>query len=136
MILWLIALATLTCGGIVGFYQGALRVAGSFVGLLLAAWLASPLGAGFKSIVPVRGIKNPVAIAFVAPVIGLLVVLMIFRVAAAASQKQIAAWSKSQASDTQRLLFERMNARVGIPLALANRVIYFFLICTLVYSVG
>src|SRR5688572_16691817 len=136
MILWLIALATLTCVGIVGFYQGALRVAVSFVGLLLAALLASPLGSVFKSIVPVLGIKNPVVIAFVAPVIGFLVVLIIFKVAAAASQKKIEAWYKYKASDTQRLLFERMNARVGIPMGLANGVIYFFLICTLVYSVG
>jgi hypothetical protein len=136
MILWLIALATLTCVGIVGYYQGAFRVAFSFIGLLLAALLASPLGSLFKSIVPVFGIKNPVVIAFVAPVIGFIVVMILFKVAAAALHKQIEGWYKYKASDTQRLLFERMNSRVGIPMGLANGFIYFFLICTLLYAIG
>lgn len=136
MILWLIALAILASVAIVGFYQGALRAAISFVGLLLAAALAGPLGLLFKSIVPIFGLKNPVVIAFVAPVIGFLVVLILFKVGAAALQKQIEAWYKYKGSDTQRLLFERMNARVGIAMGMANGVIYFFILCTLLYAVG
>jgi len=136
MILWLIALATLVCVGIVGFYQGAFRVAFSFIGLLLAALLAGPLGSVFKSIIPIFGLKNPVVIAFVAPFVGFLLVLIIFKCAAAVLQKKVEAWYKYKASDTQRMLWERMNARVGIPMGLANGVIYFFGISTLLYSLG
>src|SRR5262245_34199027 len=50
MFIWLLALVVMACVGIVGYYQGALRAVFSFVGLLLAALLASPLGSLLKSI--------------------------------------------------------------------------------------
>ena len=136
MFIWLIAVAVLAGAAIVGFYQGALRVSFSFVGLLLAALLASPLGSLLKSIVPVFGVKNPVMIAFVAPVVAFVLVLVIFKVAAIAAHKKVEAWYKYKGSDTQRMLWERMNARVGIPMGLANGIIYVFAICTLIYSAG
>ena len=136
MILWLIALGVMACVGIVGFYQGALRGAFSFVGLLLAAVLASPLGSFLKSIVPIFGVKNPVMIAFVATVIGFVLVLVIFKVAAFTVHKKVEGWYKYKGSDTERMLWERMNARVGIPTGLANGIIYVFAICTLLYSAG
>lgn len=136
MILWLIALAVLACVAIVGFYQGALRAAFSFVGLLLAAALASPIGSLLESMVPILGIRNPVVIAFVAPTVAFLLVLILFKVGAAAVHKKVEAWYKYKGSDTQRLLWERMNARVGIGIGLANGTIYVLLICTLLYSIG
>src|SRR5882762_2253249 len=136
MILWLLALVILGCVAIVGFYQGAVRVAFSFVGLLLAAILASPLGALFKPLVPIFGLKNPIVIAFVAPAIGFLLVLVVCKCVALAVHKKVEARHKYKASDTQRLLWERLNARIGIPLGLANGVVYFYVICTLIYALG
>jgi hypothetical protein len=136
MIIWLIALVVMACVGIVGFYQGALRAAFSFVGLLMAAILASPLGSLLKPIVSILGIKNPVTLSFIAPVLAFVVILVIFKVAALGVHKKVEAWYKYKSSDTQRMLWERMNARVGISMGLANGVIYFFAICTLIYSAG
>jgi uncharacterized membrane protein required for colicin V production len=48
MILWLIALAIVASVAVVGYYQGALRAAFSFVGLLLAASLATSVGGGHR----------------------------------------------------------------------------------------
>src|SRR5690349_21724176 len=114
MILWLLAIIVVACVGLVGYYQGALRVSFSFVGLLLAAALASPLGSLFESLVPIFGLKNPVVIAFLGPIIAFLLVLIIFKCAGMAVHKKVDAWYKYKASDTRRLLFERMNSRVGI----------------------
>lgn len=136
MILWLIALVLLASVGTVGFYQGALRVAFSFVGLLLAAMLASPVGSLLKSLIGILGLKNPVVVAFVAPLAAFVLVLVIFKCGAFAVHKKVEAWYKYKNSDTQRLLWERMNARVGIPLGVANGAIYFFAICTLLYALG
>ncbi len=136
MILWLIALVVVASVAIVGFYQGALRASFSFVGLLLASLLASPLGSILKSMVPMLGFKNPVVIAFVAPVLGFILVLAIFKVAALAVHKKVEAWYKYKGSDTQRMLWERMNARVGIPIGLANGIIYVLALGTLIYSAG
>jgi hypothetical protein len=136
MILWLIALALLAGGGIVGFYQGALRVAFSFVGLLLAAMLADPLGSLFKSIIPIFGLKNPLVVAFLAPSLGFLLVLTLFKCAALVVHKKVGTFYKYKANDTERLLFERLNARVGIAMGLANGFMYLCVLCTLLYSLG
>jgi hypothetical protein len=136
MILWIIALALLGCVGLVGYYQGALRAAFSFVGLLLAALLASPLGSLLESVVPILGLRNPVVIAFVAPLLAFILILVIFKCGGLALHKKVDTWYKYKASDTQRLLWERMNSRLGIPVGVANGLIYFLAICTLVYALG
>ena len=111
MFIWLIALIVVASVATVGYYQGGLRAAFSFVGLLAAAMLGSPLGSLLKSIVPIFGVKNPVMIAFVAPVIAFVLVLVIFKVAAFGVHKKVEAWYKYKGSDTQRMLWERMNNR-------------------------
>ena len=136
MILWLIALATLASVGIVGFYQGALRAGFSFIGLLIAALLASPIGSLLASVVPIFGLKNPVAIAFISPAIAFLLILVAFKLGALAVHKKAEAYYKYKSSDTQRMLFERMNARVGIAVGMANGLVYFYVICTLIYALG
>ena len=136
MILWLIALVMLTSVGIVGFYQGALRAGFSFVGLLIAALLASPIGSLLAAVVPIFGLKNPVAIAFISPAIAFLLILTAFKLGALAVHKKAEAYYKYKSSDTQRMLFERMNARVGIAVGMANGLVYFYVICTLIYALG
>ena len=136
MILWLIALVMLTSVGIVGFYQGALRAGFSFVGLLIAALLASPIGSLLAAVVPIFGLKNPVAIAFISPAIAFLLILTAFKLGALAVHKKAEAYYKYKASDTHRMLFERMNARVGIAVGMANGLVYFYVICTLIYALG
>jgi hypothetical protein len=136
MFIWLIALAVMAGVAIVGYYQGALRAAFSFVGLLFAAMLASPVGSLLKSIVPIFGVKNPVTIGFVCPLLAFVLVLALFKLAAVAAHRKVEAWYKYKGSDTQRMLWERLNARVGIGMGLANGVIYIFGLCTLLYSAG
>jgi Colicin V production protein len=136
MILWLIALAIVASVAVVGYYQGALRAAFSFVGLLLAASLATSVGGLLAGLLPIFGVKNPVAIAFLSPAIAFILILVAFKLGAFAVHKKVDTWYKYKASDTQRLLFERMNSRVGIGLGLANGFIYVLVSCTLLYSLG
>lgn len=136
MILWTLAFVLLACLGVVGYYQGSVRVAFSLVGLLLAAMLAVPLGKLIQPILPPFGASHPVAIAFIAPAIIYLVVLVLFKVGGFAVHKKLDTYLKYKASDTQRSLFDRMSARVGICLGLINAVIYLFVIATVAYTLG
>ncbi len=136
MILWMIALAIVVSVSIVGFYQGALRAAFSFIGLLMAASLASPIGNMLDGLIPILGLKNPVTVAFIAPIIAFIVVLALFKFGAFAVHKKVEAWYKYKGSDTERMLWERMNARVGIPMGMANGLIYVLAVCTLIYALG
>lgn len=128
MILWLIAIVLLGCLGIIGYYQGAIRVAFSLVGLLLAAALAGPLAFVFKGLLPIFGLKHPAVLAFVAPALVFLLILIIFKSTALVVHKKVDTFYKYQESDTRRLLFERLNQRLGICLGVANATVYIFLI--------
>ena len=85
---------------------------------------------------PIFGLKNPLVVAFLAPAIGFLLVLTLFKCAALAVHKKLDGWYKYKVGDTQRLLWERLNSRVGLPLGLANAVVYVFIFCTLIYALG
>ena len=136
MIMWLIALFIVACTGIVGFYQGALRAAISFIGLLFAALFAGPIGSVLHSLLPVFGLRNPWLVLIVAPLIGFIFVMVVFKVAGLALHKKVDGYYKYKAMDTQRLLFERLNARLGIAMGLANGIVYVFVISTLLYSIA
>ena len=136
MFIWIIALLLFASSGIVGFYQGALRMAISTVGLLVAALLALPLAGVFAFLLKVFGMEHPIAIAFLAPFIAYVLVLLAFKGVGMATHKKVDGYMKYKANDTNRMLFERMNARVGIMVGLGNAFIYFILISAVLYTVG
>lgn len=136
MFIWIIALLLFASLGIVGFYQGAVRMAISTIGLFVAALLAMPLAGLFGLILKVFGMEHPVAIGFLAPFVAFLLVLIGFKCAGMATHKKVDGYLKYKASDTVRLLFERMNSRVGIMVGLCNAFIYFILISAVLYTVG
>src|SRR4051794_28577782 len=129
MILWILAILLLGTLGLVGFYQGAVRVGISTIGLLVAAVLAVPLSGIFKFILPVTGLSHPAVVAVAAPICTYLVLLIAFKAAGMAVHKKVEWWYKNKGADTKRMLFERMNGRVGICLGVLNGSIYLVLIC-------
>jgi uncharacterized membrane protein required for colicin V production len=136
MILWITALLLLAMLGLVGYYQGAVRVGISTVGLLISALLAVPLSGVFKFILPVVGLSHPALVAVLAPVCMFIFLLIIFKAVGMAVHKKVEWWYKNKAADTKRMLFERMNSRVGICMGVLNGAIYLVLICVLVYVIG
>lgn len=136
MILWLLAVFVVGVVTLVGYYQGGLRAAVSFVGLIVAASLAVPLDGIAKAILPVFGMKHPVALDFVAPFIMFVLVLTLFKIVAFTIHRKMETYYKYKASDTEKGLWERLNQRLGVCLGLANGVIYFFLIAMVLYVLG
>ena len=136
MFLWMIALLLFAAVGIVGFYQGALRMAFSTIGLLVAALLAMPMAGLFALILKVFGMEHPVLIAFLAPFLAFVVVLIAFKIGGMTVHKKVEGHMKYKANDTNRMLYERMNSRVGIMVGLCNAFIYFILIGAVLYTVG
>ena len=128
MTLWILAVVLLVSLGIIGYYQGGIRVGFSLVGLIVAAALAQPLSFISKAILPIVGLKHPAVLTFVAPALMFLLILILFKCAALAVHRKVDAYYKYQDSDTRRLLFERLNQRLGICLGVANATVYVFLI--------
>src|SRR5438105_2659110 len=124
MILWIFALCLMAVSGLIGYYQGAVRVAFSLVGLLMAALLAMPLAGLIKPILPMVGLSHPVLLSFLGPILAYLLILIGFKCAAVAVHKKVEAYYKYKASDTQRSLFARLNQHLGICVGLANATVY------------
>src|SRR5689334_2322688 len=113
MILWIFAVCVMAASAVVGYYQGAIRVAFSFIGLLVAALLALPLAGLLRPVLPIVGLSHPLLAAFVAPALVYLLVLIAFKIGGFVVHGKVETYYKYKASDTQRSLFERLNARVG-----------------------
>lgn len=136
MLIWTLAIVIFISLGVVGFYQGAVRVGFSLIGLILAFALAMPLSGIFKAILSAVGVEHPVLLAFLAPFTAYLVILIIFKASGLAVHRQIDTYYKYKASDTVRLLFNRMNSRIGIALGMANAFVYVVLLGVVIYSLG
>ncbi len=136
MLLWILALILVAAVGLVGFYQGALRASVSLLGLLTACLTARLVGKLFNLILPALGLTHPAVLDFVSPVLGFILVSTLFKLGGFALHKKVDTWFKYRASDTQRLLWERLNSRLGISVGIANGVIYVFALATLIYTFG
>src|SRR5688572_22076549 len=136
MMLWVLAVLFVAVVALVGYYQGGIRAAFSFLGLIIAASVAGPLGNVLGPVIAAMGLKHPVILAFVGPIIAFLLILVIFKASAFAVNKQVENYYKYKDSETKRMLFDRLNTRLGIALGVANGVIYVFLFAVLMHVFG
>ena len=136
MYIWIIAFFLLVALGVAGYYQGALRGGFTLVGLIVSAVLAMPLSGVFKWVLGVFGLEHPVVLAFLAPFAAYVIVLIFFKAGGLATHRQVDTYFKYKASDTMRLLYERMNARIGVVLGAFNAFVYLLLIGIVIYMLG
>jgi hypothetical protein len=128
MTIWLLALVLLASLAGLGYRQGAIRVAFSFVAILLGAVLAVPLGRPMGKVLGLVGVKDPVLVWALGPVIVFVVISIIFKVAAASVHHKVDVFYKYKAGDLRLALWERLNHRLGLCLGLLNGAAYFVLL--------
>lgn len=136
MTIWILTVLLLASLGALGYRQGAIRVAFSFVGILGATLLALPLSPLLKPLMPIFGVKNPVLAWALPPFIVFVLINAAFKAGALPVHRKVDVFFKYKASDLHRALFERLNARLGLCLGLLNGTIYLILICFVIYIFG
>lgn len=134
MTIWILALVLLASGAGLGFRQGAIRTAFSFVGIVAAATFAGLLGKLFKPLLPHIGIQNPTLIWIIAPIEAFVVVLILFKVGGFFVHRKVNLFYKYQAGDLRLALWERLNSRLGLCVGLLNGTAYLVLISFLIYN--
>jgi len=134
MIMWIAALVLvgLTIG--IGYRQGAIRAAFTFIGLIIAAMLAIPCAPLFAWVFPLIGFKNPVVAQFGAPVIAFFVISLVFKGVAAFVHRKVDYHYKYNRDDATRAVWEVMHRRVGACIGALNGTVY-FLVFALIISV-
>lgn len=128
MTVWILSLLLLASLVGLGYRQGAIRVAFSLVGILVAALFALLLGKLVRHLFPLVGIKNPITIWLIPPVVAFIIVLVIFKVVAFEVHRRVEVGFKYQKGDLRFTLWERLNRRLGACLGLINALAYMILL--------
>jgi hypothetical protein len=136
MIFWLLTLVLLASLAGLGFRQGAIRVAFSFVGILVGVLLAGPLGRLVKPLLVVLGLKTPALAWLLAPLIVFVLISIAFKVAGLMVHQKVDVHFKYKAGDLRLALWERLNHRLGLCLGLANGALYVILLSAVIYPLS
>jgi hypothetical protein len=133
MTIWLLTVLLLASLAGLGLRQGLIRVAFSLAGILAGALLANPLAHLVRPALTAVGIRNPIELWLMPPVIVFIVVLVVFKIAAFAVHRKVDLHFKYKAADLRLTLWRRMNSRLGMCLALVNGAAYLVLISFVIY---
>lgn len=136
MTIWILALVLLAAGAGLGFRQGAVRTAISFVGIVSAVLFAGILGNLIKPLWPHVGIQNPTLIWALAPLVAFIIVLILFKVAGFFVHRKVYLFYKYKAGDLRMALWERLNSRLGLCLGLLNGTAYLLLVSFVIFNLA
>jgi hypothetical protein len=133
MTIWLLALVLLASLAGLGYRQGAIRMAISFLGILVGVLVAGPLGKLVKPAILALGVTNPVVPWLLGAPIVFVLVSITFKVVALTVHQKVDVYYKYKAGDLRLVLWERLNARTGLCIGLLNATAYLVLITTMIY---
>jgi hypothetical protein len=129
MMIWLLALVLMASLAGLGYRQGVIRVAFSFVAILVGALLAPRLGHLVNPVLLALGVKNPVLVWLLGPVIVFVLISIAFKMGALPVHQKVDVHFKYHAGDLRLMLWERLSRRLGLCLGLFNAAAYTVLIC-------
>jgi hypothetical protein len=136
MSIWILAIVLLLVFGALGFAQGAIRTIISFLGVILGVFLAVPLGAFIRPLLGTMGIKNPVWLVIIPPVVMFLIIYFIVSGLSFFVHHKIYLTYKYKREDLERIRWERMNRMVGASVGVFTGAIFFFLLAGIIYAGG
>lgn len=131
--IWLLALILIASVAALGYRQGAIRVAFSFLGIVAGALLALPLGRLVVKLLGMFGVKDPLMLWALAPVIAFIVISAAFKIGAFPVHQKVDVYFKYHAGELRLALWERLSARLGLCLGVLNGVAYAVLLAFLIY---
>lgn len=133
---WLLTFVLLASLAGIGYRQGVIRVAFSFLGILVGALLAGPLAKLVKPLLVAFGLKTPVLAWLLAPVVVFLIISIIFKVGGYMVHQKVDVHFKYHAGDLRLALWERLSRRLGLCLGLVNGALYLILISAVIYPLS
>ncbi|MGH7950891.1 MAG: CvpA family protein [Limisphaerales bacterium] len=136
MTIWILALILMASSIALGHKQGAIRASFSFIGIVLAALLAAPIGHLLKPLFPHVGIHNPISIWIFAPIIAFIIILTLVKMGGFFVHRKVNVYYKYHAGDLRLSLWERLNARLGLCVGVLNGAAYLVLVCFVIYNLS
>src|SRR5512133_1937619 len=133
MTIWLLGLVLIASVAALGYRQGIIRVAFSFVGIFVGAILALPLGHLVSKILPKLSVHDPVLVWGLGPIIAFIIISAAFKAGALPVHQKVDVHFKYHAGDLRMALWERLSRRLGLCLGVVNGVCYAMLLSFVIY---
>ncbi|MBN2505368.1 MAG: hypothetical protein JXQ71_01605 [Verrucomicrobia bacterium] len=133
---WIIALVIIAIAAAEGYFIGAIRAAFAFLGLVLGCLLAIPLSPLAKPLLGLFGVRHFVVVAFIAPLVVWVVVLLAVRALGESVNYKVNYFYKYKVGDELRLFWERLSQRLGGCVGVLNGALYGFSLSVFVYTLG
>ena len=134
MYIWILALVILAACIALGHKLGAINAAFTFVGIVLAGLLATPLGGLFKHVLAHIGIHNETMAWAIAPIIPFFIILGLCKATGFFVHRKVAVYYKYQTGDLRLALWERLNARLGACIGTLNGTAYLVLVAFVIFN--
>jgi hypothetical protein len=134
MYIWILALVILAACIALGHKLGAINAAFTFVGIVLAGLLATPLGGLFKHVLAHVGIHNETMAWAIAPIIPFFIILGLCKATGFFVHRKVAVYYKYQTGDLRLALWERLNARLGACIGTLNGTAYLVLVSFVIFN--
>jgi hypothetical protein len=134
MYIWILALVILAACIALGHKLGAINAAFTFVGIVLAGLLATPLGGLFKHVLAHIGIHNETLAWAIAPIIPFFIILGLCKATGFFVHRKVAVYYKYQTGDLRLALWERLNARLGACIGTLNGTAYLVLVSFVIFN--
>jgi hypothetical protein len=136
MLIWLLAVVILAALAGLGYRQGGVRVAFSLIGIFAGLLLARPIGILIRMLMVMLGVKNPILLGVLPPLIGFIIVSLAFKAGAIPLHRKVDVYFKYHAGDLRLALWERLHHRLGLCLGLFNGAAYFIVIAWIIYALS
>ena len=134
MTIWLLAILLLASLAALGYRQGAIRVAASFVGIVLGAMLAVPVGHLLTRPIMAVGVQNPVLAWVLGPLVVFLFISFAFKTVGFTLHRKAEVHYRYRVPELRLALWERLNRRLGLCLGVGNGFLYLILISWVIYA--
>jgi len=99
--IWILAFFCLFGAASIGYTQGPIRGIFALLGLFAAALLASPVGQLITPIIMAFGYKHPVAVFGIPPIVGFIIVWIVFHLIGVAVHEKILIYHKYKEDDAE-----------------------------------
>ena len=134
--MWILAIVLLAVFAAIGFGQGAIRTAISLVGLIIALYLAVPLGGALRPLLSAVGVNNPVWLTVVPPLVAFLLVYLVISGLSFLAHHKVYLMYKYKRDDADRMRWERVNRHTGAALGVLTGAIFFLAVAGVIYAAG
>ncbi len=136
MSLWLLAIVLLAVFAGLGFAKGAIRMAISFLGLMIGIGVAVPAGHALKPLMGPIGIVNPAWVAVMPPIIAFALIYLGVMGLSFFIHHKVYLRYKYKHDDVDRIRWEAMNRHVGAAIGLVTGTVLFIAATGLIYAAG